>query len=191
MFKVIIMLSVFLSSCGQDICYENWYANVTNYKINTDTTTPNGVRIDTGGFTVDLEGIDNTFDKVENCLNDLIAKKYMPGPEAACLDKYLRPTPIKLSCIKIKIVEPLFSECSEWHFLKEEAPRELCDMKGLDTYCPCRWRWATQDNCNIVTPPGHLGYPYLYDIVKIHTGCNGFWFDPELAKCANLTTEHT
>jgi len=167
----------------------NGYMNVTNYKITTNEVTPNGVFVDTGGFNVDLVEIDNTFDKVEKCLYNLVESNYVPVPEAACLDKYLRPTPIR-TCMKIKIVEPVFSECSEWHFLKELAPQELCDMKGLTTDCPCRWRWAVQDDCNIVTPPGHLGYPYLYDIVKIHTGCNGFWFDTELAKCANLTEEH-
>ena len=167
----------------------NSYTNVTNYKININVETSNGIQVDTGGFYIDLHEIDKTFDRVDQCLYNLVERNYVPVPEADCLDKYLRDIPIK-KCIKIKIVEPVFSECSEWHFLKEEAPQRLCDMKGLTTDCPCRWRWATQDDCNIITPPGHLGYPYLYDIIKIHTGCNGFWFDPELANCANLTTEH-
>lgn len=140
MFRV-FLLSIFVMSCGQDICYLNGYMNVTNYPFELNEETPDGIQVDNWLFDIDLVEIDNTFTQVENCLSDLIERDYVPVSEAGCLDRYIRPTPIK-TCIKIKMVEPVFSECSEWHFLKEEAPQALCDDKGLEesAKCPCRWR---------------------------------------------------
>jgi hypothetical protein len=160
--------------------------NVTNYSINPDTITPEGIKVDSGGFNINLQEIDNVINRMETCLDELILKEYSLSVDAQCLTRFIRPLPIHRNCINIKFVEPVKSKCSEWHFLKEKAPQKLCDAKGLEENpeCPCRWRWAIQDDCNLVIPVGHSDFLYLYDIIRIHTGCNNYWADPNLSICA-------
>lgn len=181
-------LALFIFGCGQEPCYMNLYQNVTEYSIHPNVETIQGIALDTGKQEVDIQELSNTLEDIELCLT--LLEGYEPTPETQCLEKTIRPTPLR-PCIRIKIVEPVFSECSEWHFLKEKAPQALCDKKGLEETkdCPCRWRWAVQDDSDLITPLGHLGRPYLYDIVKIHTGCNNYWVDKELVKCAKLSEE--
>jgi hypothetical protein len=148
--------------------------------------TPTGIGVDSPYSDTNLEEIDRTVGRIEACLDELASGNYMPSADAQCLTNYVRPAPIRRNCLKIKIVTPVKSRCSEWHFLKEAAPKELCEAKGLETNeeCPCRWRWAVQGDNHLIIPTGHSDYLYLYDIVRIHTGCNNYWADEELTKCA-------
>lgn len=185
--KKSLILFLFLSSCGPEPCYLNFYANFTRYNINPDVTTPFGVQIESGGYEINVQDVDTVFDLTESCLRELAVKNYIPKSEAWCIRK-LKDAPIKRECIKVKVVDPIFSECSDWHFLDIEAPQAQCAAKGLaeSLDCPCRYRWSIQDDNNIITPPGHLGFLYLYPIVRIVTGCNNPWADPELSHCASL-----
>jgi hypothetical protein len=182
---VVFAAAFLFVSCSKEFCYKNYFANVTDYSIRITTTTKDGMGVDASGLGVDLDAIDRTVRRMESCLERVILDGHVPDMDAQCLDT-LRPLPMRRDCLKIKIVQPVRSECSEWHFLKETAPEELCIAKDVkpSEECPCRWRWAVQDDNHLVVPLGHADYMYLYDIVRIHTGCNNYWADPRLAECA-------
>ena len=187
--RLVLLSSLICGGCGPD-CYWNLYTNVTKYSIQTNQVTESGIAVDTiQSYQPDLEAIDSAVLRVEACLEDLRQSGYFPVPKSQCIDLPLRAAPIKRECLKVKIVAPVTGTCSEWHFLREKAPQEFCDAKGLesDPDCPCRWRWATQDDCHIVIPVPHENHAlYLYELVRIHSGCNNYWADPELARCAKL-----
>ena len=187
--RMILFLLAILSIAGcKPDCYYNAFDDIRPYEFSPDVVTPSGIEVDTSGFPVDLQEIDNQFARAEECLGQLVDRNYTPVSSADCWGP-IRKLPLKRHCLALKIVKPKLSQCSEWHFLDRLAPQGLCDNKGLEPNpdCPCRWRWATQRDVIIVSPPGHLGKPYLYDVVRIHSGCNNYWADPELSYCASLT----
>lgn len=161
-----------------------------HYDTDFNQMTPLGIRIDDDTSTVDFDKIDTVVTRISECVLDLVKTGYIPSEKAGCLLEPLRmrQDPDIHSCLKLKIVEPILSVCSEWHFLDFEAPQYLCDAKNLKTNsdCPCRWRWIVQNYYEIVSPPGHFGVPYLYDVVKLMTTCNNPWSDIELTRCMML-----
>lgn len=178
--KVIGLLSVVLSaSCG-DLCYSNLYLNITDYPVNPNAVTPSGIQVDTF-IDLDLQRLDQRISQIETCLKNLVGAEYIISQkemiEWQCLKNTFYPEEFKRNCLVIKVVEPVFSQCSDWHFIDALAPQEQCEAKGLeqDKNCPCRYRWAIQNENVLITPPGHLGDLYLYDLVKIWTGCNNYW----------------
>jgi hypothetical protein len=84
-------------------------------------------------------------------------------------------------CLIIKFIPAVKSSCSNWEFLPILAPEQGCIDKGLipTAECPCRWRTGILNDNVILTPPA----TYLWDIIRIMTTCNGFWYSP-YAKCA-------
>jgi hypothetical protein len=154
----------------------NNFSNLTSYRIHTDTVTAAGFRIDSSGYLLTheyLSAVDDRLLEIEKCMQTVDPK----------LD------PIDRDCFTIKLVEPVHSICSpEEEFLPVEAPRALCEDKGLEPNpeCPCRWRTAVQDHDVLIVPfapdPRKLN---LWDTVRIHTGINNVWPTP-FAKCAAL-----
>ena len=202
--KYLLLYLLFVSGCGNPICAWNAFAlqpEVIGYTpegeevlkpilfdTNFDETTLSGISIDRWSSSVDLEYIDLTVEKMVNCVQELINIKYKASIKAQCLENPLRQRqdPCLQECLKIKIVEPIESECSEWNFIGRRAPQHYCDMKNLTTDCPCNWRWIVQRDYEYVTTTGRDGRTYLYEVVKIMSGCNNIWEDPELTKCANI-----
>lgn len=188
-----IIIVFFISSCcDQNKCPINLYENLTNYKVNINIITQSGFKIDSGDKDINVKIIDQQISKIENCLNDLYLSGYVPNERAECFAGGVRPTPIDRECLKIKIVDGIESSISDWKLLPVEAPMELCFQKEqlralADNNHVCRWRWLIQDDYTLITPLSHKsGEIYLYEIVRIHTGCNGYWFDNELSNCAMI-----
>ena len=159
---VVIVFSLSSVDCFYSECYTHQFAQVTWYDVRPNQITPMGIEIDSY-VPIDHEFVDTSIRKLELCL----------GVE-------IDP------CIRIKVVPPVKSKCSKWHFLDVEAPQYLCDKKGieLDPECPCRYRWATQqgyEHCDLITPLGHHGQPYLYDIIRVVTNTE-FW-ENEYVEC--------
>jgi hypothetical protein len=174
----LIYFLLFLGSfnCG-DKCYVNYYQNVTSYKVNPNAVTPSGIKVDTGGHAVDLVYLDERIKNIEDCLMDVMKVNSVITAEEQinwqCLKREFVFEPIKRDCFVIKIIDAVFSECSEWQFLPVFAPEQLCKDKGLEPNpkCLCKWRVAVQDDNVLVTPPAL----YLWDITRIVTGCNAVW----------------
>ena len=188
--RLILILSIVWSAgCGNPWCEYNGYAvprdadgNRIVYGVHVDQYTESGVAVDSGGYDV-VETIEAEFVRMEECLSELVEGRYHPVDGAQCLESPLRRLQDR-ECFTIKVVPPIVL-CSGWHALNHEASQALCDAKGLsnDPECPCMWRWAIQRDYELVTPIGHMGAPYLYDVVRMHTGCNNPWADDELVNC--------
>lgn len=54
--------------CSDNPGYNCRCKNLTNYEVNANTTTPNGIEIDTSGFNLDLDAIDHATNDLEICL---------------------------------------------------------------------------------------------------------------------------
>jgi hypothetical protein len=174
-------------------CYPSLYPNVTNFKINSDKLTPKGVKVDTSGFSLDLGMLDKRIDEMESCIKQVI-NEIKPTPEEltkwGCSNAVFSPT-FKRECITIKLTKPLKSKCSDWSLLAKDesglpalAPDSGCQEKGIvpTKECPCTWRIAIQDGNTIVTPALDAEIMYLWDLGRLHTGCQNIWYSP-FAKC--------
>jgi len=181
-----IIFCLFLFSCDInrtiDQCYFNYYANVGTWVVNPDKVTPSGIKIDSGGYLIDLEKIDKRIKNIEQCIIE-VAKEYeRKGFENQwqCI-RPIKPESLKRDCLMIKIVNPIYSNCGkDWEFIGIKAPDKLCEDKGLiiTPECPCMWRTAIfQDNV-IISPPAL----YLWELGRIITSCNAIWAS-EFAKC--------
>lgn len=172
----------FLGGCKES-CYENYFQNITEYKINPVYQTPKGIGLDVTdvGIFPELNLIDERVDKIEECILNVTKSITKIEPIWQCI-RALPVENLKRECIIIKVVQPVYSKCqSNWNLLPILAPEQLCIEKGIipTKECPCRWRSVVQDDNVIITPPAL----YLWDIVKIYTGCNNFWYSP-FAACA-------
>ena len=184
--SLITIFSIFtFTACGEVSsggCYQNFYQNITNYEVRADTTTPSGIRVDTGGYAVNLIALDARITKIEMCIKQ-VAKSLTLSAENKknwqCSRENLKGELIR-DCLVIKVVAPTFSKCSDWQFIGVPAPNELCLAKGVKptAECPCMWRTAIQDDNIIITPPAM----YLWEVGRVMTSCNNIWHSP-FAKC--------
>ena len=186
--SILSVLSLSLSACGDDLsgrCYQNSYQNVTNYEeVRADVMTPSGIRVDTGGYAVDLATLDARVAKIEACILRMAAESLVLPAEQKkswqCLREVDPNQELMRDCLVIKVVAPTFSKCSDWQFIGVAAPDGLCLAKGITPTdeCPCMWRTAIQDDNVVITPPAM----YLWEVGRIMTSCNNIWFSP-FAKC--------
>ena len=183
-----------MCGCGNHICAWNAFGlasdangNAILFDVDWSEVTPSGIRTDRSTVEIDTGHIDTIVGMMASCVDELIDKRYSPVPQAQCLSWVLeqRQDPCIQDCLKIKMVEPVKSLCSGEHTLGVTAPEELCIRKGLvpDDRCPCQWRWVVQRDYELITTIDQSGYPYLYDVVRIMTGCNNPWKDEELLQC--------
>lgn len=173
--KVIAFL--FLISC-QNPCYFNYYTNVTDYPISSDSRTPEGIAIRTNGQDVDLSKIDALTDYVESCLG----------------------IPVNRDCLSVVVPADWYDSCEpqdgkiQQVFPCRVSP-QLCIDKGLppdpdcvpgqlpseDCPCPCNCRATIQDENVIVTAPNLR--LYSAELIRMVTGVNNIWTDEEVVKC--------
>lgn len=207
--KNLLILLVILSAAGcydeDDICYLNYFQNVTDYKVAPDTHTPSGVAVDTGNglYEIDLKELDGRLSKIESCLQDVmeelpdLSKEEIDGWQ--CIrDGFGKREALKRQCLVIKLVRPVYGSCSDYQMIEAtvEPNPSLCEDKGLPPTpdCPCRWRTAIQDENTIITPPEETRpdiaptippAPYLWELGRMMTSCNNVWASP-FAKCLSF-----
>ena len=201
-----LIFTWFATSC-QEECYWNNYSNFTDYSIEVDSYTPSGIGVDTdrGTFTVDLAALDERINKIESCIHEVMDEN--PDFDDETTEKgqcwgegkfYRDVWPferLRRHCLKIKLVPPVYSECSDWQFIRAtvDPDPELCREKGVEPTptCPCLWRTAIQDENTIISPPPEtrsdvdpvsVPAPYLWEIGRMMTSCNYVWYTP-FAKC--------
>lgn len=180
-FFLIISLAFFslsMSGCDKDNCYQNYYADITDYKVKPDTQTPIlGIPVMTNGNDVDLQRIDEIILYVEDCLE----------------------MQLKRECLKVVIP-------SDWYVSYCASPEgeelfpcridpQVCADKGLpidpdcipgqapdeDCPCPCNCRATIQDENVIITTPNLK--LFSAELIRMMTGVNNIWLEPELVKC--------
>lgn len=189
--RVILSFVLLLCGCADETnCYENNFENITNHTISPDTSTPEGISVDTGGYPINLQMLDERINRIESCIQNLFKNYPLPDAKWKCLKTRFDPQEKLLrKCLVIKIVPPVYSPCSDWQFIGEYAPAEFCLVKGVvpKPECPCRWRTAIQDENVIITPPEETRSnipptippaPYLWEIGRMMTSCNEVWQSP-------------
>jgi hypothetical protein len=163
------------------------FQSVTSIEIKPNHTTPKGyqIDIDLSKYPTDFNKLDERITKTEECLIQTV-KEQQNTPQSIkdtwmCL-REPTPEPFNKKCLRIKVVDPIFSKCSDWQFIDVLAPQSLCEAKGLpvNSECPCRWRTSIQGDNWIITPPTM----YLWELGRIYTSCNNIWNSP-YAKCLN------
>jgi hypothetical protein len=187
---------IFLTACGSNPYARNNYANINGYyqQIDANTKTPEGLAVDTSGFSVDLSAIDAKTDAVVSCLNNLYPGGNLPADVVAISNCTYEnfDTTIHREWIKVKIATdwhytpngcPTLNEPAQQLFACGLAPGQLCEDKGLPPptdMCPCCWRGIVQDQSNIITTPNL----HLYDetLIRIITSCNVIW-STSLSSC--------
>lgn len=173
-----LVFAFLLIGCGQDFHYNNYYLNVTEYDINPNIVSPNGIRVDTSGFDIDLIELDSHFVHVERCLNDNFPNQIIPKDtyiSAHCLYNTF-PDKIYRESIIVKIAPDWTYSCdSSQQVFKCNIDPKLCEEKGLISTeeCPCRCRGAIQNQNVIITTPNM--YLLNNDLIRLHTGCNYIW----------------
>lgn len=186
----------------EKICYNNHLENITDYKITPNQKTQSGIKVDTNLISTntppqDLNELDGRIAKIESCIQEVmtevqnITREQMENWQ--CLRQHFEPEELKRQCLVIKFVPPIYSECSDWQFIGENADQQYCESKGLEpnAECPCRWRTAIQDENTIITPPydtrskippTNPPAPYLWELGRMMTSCNNAWASP-FARC--------
>lgn len=170
----------FLCGCSIDnICYNQHYSNTTNYSVSPNVKTPNGIKVDTTNFIVDLNDIDRRIDEVETCLK----QKYPDGKlplEIIQNGHCLYPTfdtNIHRSCLEIKVAPDWHVGCLGEEIFPCSIDPKYCLAKGITPTqeCPCECRSAIQDqNVIVITPDLYL---LKGDMIRLQTGCNFIWID--------------
>lgn len=185
-FFAILIATVFMA-CGEDSaghCYQNSYQNITKYEVRAEKITPSGIKVDTGGYAVDLIALDARIAKIEACiLRVAVESLALPAEDKKdwqCLREVNTNQELMRDCLVIKVITPTLSKCSDWQFIGVVAPDEFCLAKGIapTSQCPCMWRTAIQDDNVVITPPAM----YLWEVGRIMTSCNNIWYSP-YAKC--------
>jgi hypothetical protein len=176
--KKLVLFIFLLPACAEySDCYQNFFEDITDFEINPDMATGSGIKVDSGGFDVDLFALDARIGMMEWCITGVMANNPEPDPKWQCLYRnFTGMRRLKRSCLIIKIVPPVYSKCSKWQFIGVPAPNELCRAKGINPTpeCPCMWRTAVQDDNVVITPPAL----YLWEIGRIMTSCNNIWESP-------------
>lgn len=178
-----ILISLLLCSCSSSY-YRLNFLNVTNYTINPDEVTSNGVRVDTSGKTVDLVEIDQKITQVENCLKNKYPTGKLPNEiikTGQCVNNWF-DTNINRAELVIKIAPDFHIGCAGEELFPCGVDPKLCEAKGLTptAECPCECRVAIQDNHAIVVTPNL--YLLKADMIRLQTGCNFIWI-PGLQEC--------
>lgn len=187
--KKLVLFLLLLPACGDPPdCYQNYYQNITNFEVNPDMATESGIRVDSGGFKVDLFNLDVRIGMMEWCIGGIMLNNPHPSPEDLrkwqCLRKnFVGAEKLKRSCLVIKVIPPNISKCTGVENIGVPAPEEYCLIKGMQPKpeCPCMWRTAVQDDSVIVTPPAM----YLWELGRVMTSCNDIWKSP-FADCLNF-----
>lgn len=191
MTRIIIFLpALLLCACGTKTdCYQNLFQNITNYGVEPNAKTPSGIRVDTGGYPINLQKLDKRIALIESCIQTIAESHPLADADWQCLKtEFRQQDKLKRDCLIIKIVPSVYSKCSNWQFIDAKAPDKLCVAKGLVSAkeCPCQWRTAIQDENIIITPPEETrntpptvpATPYLWEIGRLMTSCNNVWASP-------------
>lgn len=194
----ICVLGVESTACDRDDCYHNNFQTdqyseyPESYRdANVNAVSPDGIQVDTGGYAVDLEELDDRVNKIEGCVLAVMRDEYAADLDTetqmawGCwTDNFNERQKLKRDCLIIKVVPPAaMSTDGLWQLLDATAPDYLCEEKGQtpDAQHPCRYRAIVVDENILMTPPAL----YLWDIVSIMTGCTQIW-NNEFAKCAEF-----
>lgn len=203
----VLFTLLFWCDCGEGRCYVNFFQNVANFEVRPDMKTPSGIRVDSGGYQIDLQILDERIEKMEKCVLDVMAENAAASKETLNSWGCLRWNPyesLRRHCLIIKITAPVFSKCTNWQFISTPGPfgpepikadPKLCEAKGLTPTeeCPCLWRTLPFNDTVVVAPPPEMRNvpptsipaPYLYNVAAIMTSCNNIWFSP-FARCLSL-----
>jgi len=185
LFALLGVLGV-LGGCGvyESPCYDVQDANVTQYSVNPTAVTPQGLRVDTSGFHLDLQEVDRHAQAVRACLQRLYPDHRLPqallGPASCLRDTW---EPLK-ACLVVKVPPDWSMGCRGEQVFPCSVDPQLCRDKGLDVtpQCPCSCRDAVQDDGVVVTTPDF----HLFDqsLIRLLTSCNQIWV-PGLQECFN------
>ena len=176
LFNLIILLSfviLFLTSsdCRKNnsfFCRNNNYKNITEFSVEVETTTENGIPVDTSGQEVDLDQIDELTIQLEECLDIVIPR----------------------DCFIVKVAPNWYnSQCSGQEVFPCNTPISVCLAKEditiddlcllpLGEECPpnkcrCACRATIQDNFIIVTTPDLR--LYKAELARMVLGINNPW----------------
>lgn len=143
-------------------CYHNDYANITNYEVISDTSTPDGISVDSSGFLIDLNEIDRLVTEFENCYGT-----------------------VNRECLTVKVAPDWYvSECSGQQLFPCDIDEAICIEQKKVTptkECPCNCRAMIQDeNTIIVTPDLRL---LQGELARMVSGFNNPWIEEETRKC--------
>lgn len=192
---VFVLLATMAVGCdGADGGYHNFFDIPFGYdqEVSINLVTPDGIQVDTSGYEIDAALLDKRVGKIEACILRVMAENPIPDSAWQCIPANYKPGPLKRGYFTIKLVKPVIG-CTSWQLLPIPAPDELCVDKGLppDQHCPCMWRTAIQDENIILSPPPEtrpdiqptsIPAPYLWEIGRMMTSCNGIWLSP-FSKC--------
>jgi hypothetical protein len=173
---ILIIASALSEHCNGKRCYPVDYALVTDYDIDPNRETPQGIPVDTRkldeGVEVDLEKIDDIVFETVGCLEEL-------GYD------------VDLSCLELRVA-------GDWYWAHDdinqvfpcEIDESLCTEKvitgqlpALNLRCACR---ATIQGDAIIIPP-NLGL-LRSELVRLFTGVNNVWAVEELKECVDHET---
>lgn len=208
---LVISCFLVLACLPEQPVYQNNYARITNYPIQTDKITSRGVRLDQSGFVIDLIMVDAVIDQAERCLaknfeaialfceqEKMVCQEIMKNNADArfwkCYDlmtgcnKYQRTSNgFDRSMFRVKIAP-------DWHYACNGQTMVFpcgvdpaaCLAKGLEptVECPCSCRSTIQDSDIITTPQLVI---LAGELIRLATGFNNPWNVPMLESCANIS----
>jgi hypothetical protein len=139
------------------------YQNITDYSFSEDSSSPEGVALDTNGWPVDAGEIDARVRQVEACLG----------------------TEIPRDCLHVVIASDWYvSPCTGVALFPCDMPQEVCDAKempGQTEACPCACRSIVQNYDTIVTTPELSNF--AGELARLVSGNNAVWFDETVNGC--------
>jgi len=159
-----------LSSCGQR-CYDNSYANITDYNVSPNATTPGGIEVDTSDLPANLIEIDRQTEALEACLKMTVDRD--------CLTVLIAP-------------DWYISECSGQQLFPCRINPDICrdkmrrdgmaeeEIEETLLVCPCACRATIQDENVVVATPNLL--LYRAELARMLTGINNPWI-PGISEC--------
>jgi len=180
-----------LSDCGM---YDLSYAYYTDYDVNIDHYTPNGIPVDVGNVYADFKVIDDKALEVKACIKknfpDLrVSKEVRLLGECSSVDfKSSYWNAWNYGCWQVKYDPDWSIGCSGNQVLSQGPPMppgtQCGGKKDMITTkdCPCRYRMAVFEKTFVITPDARL---FKDGLIRAITSCKNPWGHPLLSECAS------
>lgn len=160
--SILVAILVWIA-CSDKPGYDCFCAKITNYEVNPDTATLAGIRVDTSGFEVNLEWLDQQTTSLEECLGISIDRTGFV---------------VKLA------PDWRVSPCTGAELFPCSLAPSVCfgDQPQPDPECPCACGGVVQPPNILVLTPNLLAYRHEL----IHLVTHAAHGDPQFA-CENPT----
>lgn len=143
--------------------YRTNSVNITDYDVNMDVVSEEGIYVDRSDIEVDLGELDRLTREVEECLGKTI----------------------NYWCLAVKIAPDSYvSECTGTELFPCDFPENRCDkIRPPGEDCPCNCTGVTQDGNIIVVTP-NLG-AYKHELIHIVAGLTDYELAnrPDISAC--------